>query len=151
VILFALTLVLSAPPLVSAQGTQDSSGDGNSIAGKFSLRTFRGCLSMAGNQYELTVAGAVPRQYRLIGSNLAQLDAKTGHLVSITGTILDSSQSSSMNTDPERDTINFLSLDDLASTCSGTSKMIPVAAGQSARLVADGTRSSKEIVRNDSR
>jgi hypothetical protein len=116
-ILVALTLLLSAPLACAQQGAQDSSGDSNSIAGNFNLRTFRGCLSRSGDQYELTVGGAVPRHYRLIGSNLAQLDTKTGHTVSITGTILDSSQSGLMNADAESDTINFLSLDDLASTC----------------------------------
>lgn len=125
VILVIFALVLCAP-LAVAQDMPDAPGDSNSVAGSFSLRTFRGCLSHTGDQYELTVSGAVPHQYRLIGSNLAQLDDKAGHLVSITGTMPNNPVAANA-TAPESDTINFLSLDDLAATCGAPSGARPAA------------------------
>jgi hypothetical protein len=103
-----------------SQGVQSSSSD--SAVGDFSLHTFRGCLTQSGNQYSLIVVGASPRQYRLLGSNLTQLDGKAGHVVSITGTLPQSSQASvGINLNTESEAINFLALEDVASTCTASS------------------------------
>lgn len=113
-------LVLNIP-LVFSQDTQGSSSD--SVAGDFSLHTIRGCLMQSGTQYTLTVGGVSPRQYRLIGSNLAQLDGKAGHVVSITGTLPQSSQAGTgarvVTTGSE--VINFLAVEDVAPTCTASS------------------------------
>jgi hypothetical protein len=116
VILGVLTVVLAAS-MIFAQGAQSSLAASSSVAGDFTPLTFRGCLSQTGTQYELTVGGAMPRQYHLLGSNLAQLDGKAGHMVSITGTVPDSLLVGDSNGNTTNNTINFLSVDDLASSC----------------------------------
>jgi hypothetical protein len=145
VILVVFTVVLSAS-LAFAQDTQSSSGDSNSIAGNFSLRTFRGCLSQTGNQYVLAVGGVAPRQYRLAGSNLAQLDGKAGHMVSITGTMPDSFPVGSTSVNTESDTINFLSVDDLASTCKASSDQGPAADTPYSRAAAIASAQKQSLM-----
>ncbi|HVJ06576.1 MAG TPA: hypothetical protein VM578_12955 [Candidatus Saccharimonadales bacterium] len=114
-VVLTLACVLSAL-CAFGQDTQSSSGD--SVAGDFSPRTFRGCLvQSAGDHYDLIVAGVTPRQYHLAGSNLAQLEGKSGHTVSITGTVPNTMPVGTTNVDPESDTINFLAVDDLSTTC----------------------------------
>jgi len=145
VIFLAFTLLLTAS-LVVAQDTQTSAGDSSSVSGDFNLRTFRGCLSQVGNQYALTVAGASPRQYRLLGSNLAQLDGKTGHMVSITGTLPESLPvGGGVSATSGSDTINFLAVEDLASSCAASSDRGPAAetpySRADASIISEGTQS----------
>ncbi|SRR6266702_8404089 len=106
------------------QDTQSSSGD--SLAGDFSPRTFRGCLSQSGDHFDLLVTGVTPRQYHLAGSNLTQLEGKSGHTVSITGTVPNTMPVGTTNVNAESDTINFLAVDDLATTC----KSVPGPTGE---------------------
>ena len=118
-VLIVFLLLLTATPAFAQQMPQSSSGN-NKTAGEFRPVTLHGCLSRLGDHYELTVSAAVPRQYRLVGSNLTQLDGKIGHTVSIIGTMPDSSLSNGMNTNEESDTVNFLSVEDVASTCAAS-------------------------------
>jgi hypothetical protein len=113
-VILVFAVVLSAL-CAFAQDTQASAGD--SLAGDFSPRTFRGCLSQSGDHYDLLVDGVTPRQYHLAGTNLAQLDGKAGHMVSITGTV-PNTMPVGANMNAENDTINFLAVDDLATACN---------------------------------
>jgi hypothetical protein len=122
-VILAVLTVMIASSLAFAQGAQSSGSDFSSAAGNFAPHTFRGCLSQTGTQYELTSNGAVPRRYRLVGSNLAQLDGKAGHTVSIVGTVPDSLLVAETN--PVTDTINFLSVDDLALSCNVSGDLGP--------------------------
>jgi hypothetical protein len=137
VTLVIFTLALSVS-LGLAKDTQSSTGESNSGAGNFSLRTLRGCLSQSGNEYELTVGGAAPHQFRLVGVNLTQLDGKVGHMVSITGTMPESSPSGNTNANQANDTINFLSVDDLGTSCATTSDLGPAKETQFATVAATG-------------
>ncbi len=113
-VILVFAVVLSAL-CAFGQDTQTSAGD--SLAGDFSPRTFRGCLSQSGDHYDLLVEGVTPRQYHLAGTNLSQLDGKAGHMVSITGTVPNTMPVGTSNMNTESDTINFLAVDDLATAC----------------------------------
>ncbi len=114
-VILVFAVVLSAL-CAFAQDTQAGAAD--SLSGDFSPRTFRGCLSQSGDHFDLLVEGVTPRQYHLAGTNLAQLDGKAGHMVSVTGTVPNTVPvGTTSNKNSDSDTINFLAVDDLAITC----------------------------------
>jgi hypothetical protein len=126
-VLIVFILVLTATTAFSQPIPQSSSANPNKTTGEFRPVTLHGCLSRSGDRYSLTVSATVPHQYRLVGSNLTQLDGKVGHTVSIIGTIPDSSLSYGTNTNAESDTVNFLSVEDVASTCAaGDTETLPL-------------------------
>src|SRR3569832_454669 len=101
-VLLTSTILLWAGMAVAQDASANTANQSQTSSS--ASQSLQGCLSKSGDSYNLSANG---QQFRVVGTDLSQLQGKDGHTVSINGTLSGSE-------------INMQSASDIAATCDNS-------------------------------